>query len=151
MRADELNRRFALIPHVEGGAFLELDEALPEGSPRAASGVIYYYLGPDEHSDFHVLDSDEYWLWHAGSSIEVWIIEDGKCVVKRLGVEPGSEPCILLKGGTVFGARHIPGECADGCFVSCVTVPRFSYESYRIIPKEEMLETYPDSAAFFNF
>lgn len=150
MRADELNRRFGLIPHVEGGGFLELDEELPAGSPRAASGVIYYYLGPGEFSDFHVLDSDEYWLWHAGGTLEVWLIEDGRPVVKRLGVDEGSQPCVLLRGGTIFGARHVPGGCGDGCFVSCVTVPRFSYESYRILPKAEMLEKYPETAEFFE-
>ena len=61
-----------------------------------------------------------------------------------------SEPCVLLKAGTIFGARHIPGENDDGTMVSCVTVPRFSYEFYRIVPKGEMIADYPDTKAFFE-
>ena len=151
MRADELISRFGLEPHVEGGSFRELDEPLPEGAPRAASGVIYYYLGPEEHSEFHVLDSDEYWLWHAGGTLEIWWIEaDGAVQVRRLGLDADSEPCVLMKAGVIFGARHVPGEKSDGTLVSCVTVPRFSYEHYRILPRAEVLEKYPQAAGFFE-
>ena len=150
MRADELAARFNLEPHVEGGSFVEMNEPVPEGMDRAPSGVIYYHLGSSEHSDFHVLDSDEYWLWHAGSTLEIWIVQaDGSMRVRRLGINEDAEPCILIKAGVVFGARHIAG-AKDGTFVSCVTVPRFSYEHYRILPKEEMLEKYPASEAFFE-
>ena len=151
MRADELAGRFGLEPHVEGGSFVELDEPVPEGMGRAPSGVIYYHLGAEEFSDFHVLDSDEYWLWHAGSTLEIWmILPDGSMEKCRLGTEEGSQPCVLLKAGVIFGARHLK-DAPDGTFVSCVTVPRFSYESYRILPREEMLEKYPETAPFFDF
>ena len=150
MRADDLAARFNLEPHVEGGTFVELNEAVPEGMGRAPHGVIYYHLGSNEHSDFHVLDSDEYWLWHAGSTLEIWIVnDDGSMRIQRLGVEDGADPCVLIKAGVIFGARHMAGAC-DGTFVSCVTAPRFSYEHYRILPREEMLEKYPASAAFFE-
>ena len=149
--ADVLAKRFGMEPHVEGGSFVELDEPLPEGAPRAASGVIYYHLGAEEFSDFHVLDSDEYWLWHAGTPLEIWMVdEDGALEVRRLGVDPESEPCVLLKAGVIFGARHVKGDADDGTLVSCVTVPRFSYASYRILPEAEMLEKYPAVKPFFD-
>ena len=151
MRADELALRFGLEPHMEGGSFVELDEPVPEGMGRAPSGVIYYHLGKDEFLDFHVLDSDEYWLWHAGTALEIWMIgEDGKLKICRLGIDEGCEPCVLLKAGVIFGARHLPGSCDDGTMVSCVTVPRFSYEHYRILPKAEITEKYPETKAFFE-
>ena len=150
MRADELMARFQLEPHVEGGSFRELDAGEERFPGRAPSGVIYYYLGPQEHSEFHLLDSDEYWLWHAGSSLEIWTVDgDGELRTTRLGLNEGEEPCVLLHAGVIFGARHIPGTSDDGTLVSCVTVPRFSYEHYRILPREEMLEKYPGSAAFY--
>ena len=151
MRADELLARFRLEPHVEGGSFRELDAGEERFPGRAPSGAIYYYLGPQEHSEFHLLDSDEYWLWHAGSSLEIWTVgEDGEMRTCRLGLNEGEEPCVLLRAGVIFGARHIPGDADDGTLVSCVTAPRFSYEHYRILPKAEMLEKYPGSAAFYE-
>lgn len=150
MRADELALRFHMEPHVEGGSFLELDEPTPMGASRAASGVIYYHLGAGEFSDFHVLDADEYWLWHAGSPLELWLADENGVQVKRLGTDAESEPCVLLRAGTVFGARHVSGEADDGTFVSCVTSPRFSYEFYRILPKAEMLCKYPAAALFYR-
>lgn len=150
MRADELLARFRLEPHVEGGSFRELDALEGRFAGRAPSGAIYYYLGAEEHSEFHVLDSDEYWLWHAGSTLEVWEVDgDGGMRVRCLGLEEGAEPCVLLPAGTIFGARHLRGAVEDGTLVSCVTAPRFSYEHYRILPRAEMLEKYPASAAFY--
>ena len=151
MRAEELAKRFNMDPHVEGGSFVELDEADERFPGRAPSGVIYYHLGKDEFSDFHVLDSDEYWLWHAGSPLEIWMIgEGGKLEIKRLGVDVQSEPCVLIRRGVIFGARHVKGDREEGTMVSCVTVPRFSYESYRILPRAEITEKYPETERFFE-
>ena len=127
--ADELIRRFQLEPHVEGGAFRELyREGFDRTGPRPPHGVIYYLLNEDEVSDFHVLDADEYWLWHAGPDIELWSFgEDGK-----------------LKGAQ--GCQ--PGSGAMLC--SCVCVPEFMYEHYRILTKEEVVEKCPEAAAFFE-
>ena len=150
MRADELAVRFCMEPHVEGGSFIELNEPVPEDMGRAPSGAIYYHLGSNEFSDFHVLDADEYWLWHAGSTLEIWEVgENGDMIIRRLGIENGAQPCMLVKAGVVFGAKHLPG-AEDGSFVSCITSPRFSYEHYRILPKEKMLENYPASAEFYK-
>ena len=142
--------RFGQEPHVEGGAFRELYRDGQARRERGTSGVIYYYLGPEEHADFHVLDSDEYWLYHGGATLEVWMVgPDGGMRVERLGLEEGAEPCVLVKGGVIFGARH-PKGAQDGTLVSCVTVPEFSYEQYRILSREEMLESYPASKTFWE-
>ena len=138
MRADELAKRFRLENHVEGGSFLELDQEDTRFPGRAPSGVIYYYLGPEEFSDFHVLDSDEYWLWHAGTPLEIWMLDEGgELTVCRLGVDEKSQPCVLIPRGVIFGARHVKDDLADGTMVSCVTVPRFSFESYRLLSRED--------------
>lgn len=138
-------------PHVEGGTFKELYHASGAAADRLASGVIYYMLGAGEHSDFHVLDSDEYWLYHAGATLELWsVAEDGSMRIDRLGIEEGAEPCVLMRKGVIFGACHAVDSEGAGILVSCVTVPEFTYERYRIVPKEEMLEKYPASKAFFD-
>ena len=150
MKMKDLIGRFGLDPHVEGGAFRELyrDGARQEG--RGASGVIYYYLGPEEHADFHVLDSDEYWLYPGGEPLEIWsVMPDGSLRVETLGLCEGAQPCVLVKGGVIFGARPVRG-AQDGTLVSCVTVPEFSYEQYRILSREEMLASYPASEDFWK-
>ena len=150
MQMKDCVARFGLEPHVEGGAFLELYRDGQRSAGREASGVIYYYLGPEEHADFHVLDSDEYWLYHGGDTLEIWLVEpDGGLRVEKLGLEEGAEPCVLVKGGVIFGARH-PAGAQDGTLVSCVTVPEFSYEPYRILSRDEMLATYPASENFWK-
>ena len=149
-KVKDIIARFALEPHVEGGAFRELYRDGRRSAGREASGVIYYYLGPEEHADFHVLDSDEYWLYHGGAPLEMWMIgPDGSARVELLGMEEGAQPCVLVKGGVIFGARHAAG-AQDGTLVSCVTVPEFSYEPYRILSREEMLASYPASEAFWK-
>ena len=155
--ADELIRRFQLEPHVEGGAFRELyREGFDRTGPRPPHGVIYYLLNEDEVSDFHVLDADEYWLWHAGPDIELWSFgEDGKLKVERMGMGDGARPCVLMPAGVTFGAKPVKG--AQGCqpgsgamLCSCVCVPEFMYEHYRILTKEEVVEKCPEAAAFFE-
>ena len=146
----EIIARFGLEPHVEGGAFRELYRDGESRGGREASGVIYYYLGPEEHADFHVLDSDEYWLYHGGAELEIWsVTPEGAMRVERLGLHEGAQPCVLVKGGVIFGARPVAG-AQDGTLVSCVTVPEFSYEQYRILSKEEMLASYPASEDFWK-
>ena len=149
--ADELIRRFGLEPHVEGGAFRELyREGFDRSGPRPAHGVIYYMLNDNELSDFHVLDADEYWLWHAGPDIELWSFgEDGVLKVERMGMGDGAQPCVLMPAGVTFGARPVQG--AKGAMLcSCVCVPEFMYEHYRILTKEEVIEKCPEAAAFFE-
>ena len=147
----KLAERFNLEPHVEGGAFRELYHASGKAADRLDSGVIYYMLGAGEFSDFHVLDSDEYWFYHAGTTLELWSVqEDGSMKVELLGIEEGAEPCVVIRKNTIFGARHVVDDENAGILVSCVTVPEFTYETYKILPKEEMLEKYPASAAFFR-
>lgn len=148
--AQELIRRFQLAPHVEGGAFRELYRERRTTAQRPAHGVIYYLLDETEISDFHVLDADEYWLYHAGPDIEIWWIDGESALhIERLGMGEGAQPCVLMPGGTVFGARHVGGQ-KGATLASCVTVPEFTYDNYRILDKPEVLAMCPGAAAFFE-
>lgn len=52
------------------GAFRELYRDGERAKERPAHGVIYYELGQGEASQFHTLDADEYWFFHAGSTLD---------------------------------------------------------------------------------
>ena len=148
--ARRLIDRFRLEPHVEGGAFRELYREGRTGGQRPAHGVIYYLLDRGEVSGFHVLDSDEYWLYHAGPDIDIWWLDEEHALHRsRLGMSEGAEPCVLMPGGTVFGAKHAQGQ-SGATLVSCVTVPEFTYDNYRILDKDELLSLCPDAADFFD-
>lgn len=149
MRGEEAARLFDMRPHEENGAFVERHYRADEGE-RAASGCIYYYLAPDEVTSFHVIDCDEYWVWSAGSPLEVWqIAPDGKETIQMLGLGEGMEPMVYFKAGVLFAARHL-SDADDGTFVSCITVPRFRYEGWRLVPRDEVVALAPSAERFFS-
>ena len=147
--AEELAERYEMQPHVENGSYLECHyEHTGEG--RAASGSIYYYVGAQEITAFHVIDCDEYWCYNAGTPLEVWQADpDGAVRMTVLGAGEGCEPLIYLKSGVKFASRHAPGTAA-GTFLTCITVPRFSAEGFAMIPDDEMLRDYPALRDFFR-
>ena len=149
MNAEELMQRYSMSTHLENGAFCE--KHYPAcGAERAASGSIYYYVAPGERTAFHQIDCDEYWIYNLGAPLELWAAEpEGKLVVRRLGAEDGCEPMIYLPKGTVFASR-LPEDAPDGTFLTCITVPRFSYEGFTLIGQEQMTERYPEAKHFYQ-
>ena len=147
--AKALTQRYQMELHQENGSFLERHYVnLSDG--RAASGSIYYYLSPGERSEFHRIDCDEYWCYHAGNPLEIWTISpDGVLARRRLGVETDCEPTVYLPQGTIFAAKHYVNS-DDGTFLSCITVPRFSYDGFELFDKETVLKLYPDTARFYE-
>ena len=56
---------------------------------------------------------------------------------------------VLMPAGVTFGARPVKG--AQGAmFCSCVCVPEFMYEHYRILTKDEVIAKCPEAAKFFE-
>lgn len=146
---EELLRRYGLQGHVENGAFVECN--YPHTAPgRADSGAIYYYVSPNEYTKFHVIDCDEYWCYIAGSPLEIWQISpEGAITTVRLGIEEGCEPLVYLKKGVTFASRRFRRE-QEGTFLSCITVPRFTYEGFTLVEDEDAVKRWPDTKAFFE-
>ena len=147
--ARSLASRYAMAAHQENGTFLETHYVSNNGG-RAASGSMYYYLAPGEKSQFHRIDCDEYWCFNAGDPLELWIISrDGQLTRRGFGCAPGCEPTIRLAQGDIFAAKH--GEIAeDGTFLTCITVPRFTYDGFELFDREKICRDYPAAAAFFE-
>lgn len=147
--AAELMRRFDMQAHPENGSFIEKHYPAEPGT-RAESGSIYYYVAPGERTAFHRIDCDEYWCYAFGSSLEVWeIMPDGVLTVHRLGIDEGCEPMIFLRRGSIFASRN-PASAQDGTFLSCVTVPRFSYEGFEMFSEREITDRCPQTLPFFQ-
>lgn len=149
MTAAELIGRYGADMHVENGLFVECHYPA-EGEERPASGSMYYYVRPGERTRFHSIDCDEYWSYNAGSTLELWVVGlDGRLSIRRCGITEGGEPTIRLAAGEIFASR-LDADALDGTFMTCITVPRFTYEGFRLFNKEDVISLVPEAAAFWE-
>ena len=80
----------------------------------------------------------------------MWIYDrQGQLRIERLGLMEDAQPCVLVRAGELFGARSAAG-AEETTLLSCVTVPQFTYDNYRLLRREEMLKEHPDAAPFFD-
>jgi uncharacterized protein len=131
--------------HVEGGYFKEtfLSEDIDNNDKNLYSSI-YFLLRTGEVSNFHRLKEDELWYFHAGESLTIYMIdESGNLITKKLGlnIEVGEEPQVLVKKGCIFGsAMNEEGYALVGCMVA----PAFSYNSFELFKREDLLKSYPE-------
>lgn len=148
MRADELIARYTMEKHPENGIFIE-KHYVSEKPGRADSGSMLYYVSPGEITEFHRIDCDEYWCFNAGSPLEVWSIKDGAVHKMLCGITEGAEPVLYMKKGEIFASR-LSENAEDGSFITCITVPRFSYDGFEMFSREQIIGMYPETEEFFR-
>ena len=149
MKAKDLIKNYSMEQHIENGVFIEQHYA-SDTPGRAESGSIYYYVAPGETTEFHRIDCDEYWCYNAGSTIEIWSFDiDGTLHKHFLGTDKNATPFVFFRRGEIFASR-LSAECDDGTFITCITVPRFTYDGFEAFEKEQMIKMYPESANFWN-
>lgn len=145
---DGLLRKYDMRPHEENGSYSECHYPYT-GEGRAPSGSSYFYTSPGERTLFHTIDCDEYWCYNAGSPVEVWVIDGGRLEIKKLGITEDAEPVIYFPKGVIFGSRNTDPD-GEGTFFTCVTVPRFSYEGFRLVDRDELTEICPQTSSFWE-
>lgn len=131
-----------LGPHPEGGWYRETYrssiEFEPDGydGPRSAATAIYYLLMPGESSRWHVVASDELWLWHQGGPLEVSLggseaqpMREPHVVALGPRIEDGERPQVVVPAGIWQSARPASDEAV---LVSCVVVPGFDFADFRL-------------------
>jgi hypothetical protein len=128
-----------LAPHPEGGWYRETWRSpvsfQPDGypGPRQAATAIYFLLQPGERSRWHVVASDELWLWHSGGPLLLRL--GGATPTEertiRLGADiaAGEQPQALVPGG-VWQAAEPAGP--EPVLVSCVVAPGFDFADFRL-------------------
>lgn len=133
-----------LLPHPEGGWYRETWRSPVTFEPAGYGGVrhsatgIYFLLQPGEESVWHVVRSDEVWLWHRGGPLKLLLGGSGDRPVDSPGdrveitlgpdVEGGQRPQALVPAG-VWQAAHPSGD--EGVLVSCVVSPGFDFADFR--------------------
>ena len=131
--------RLALEPHPEGGWFRRTwtatDAVHTPAGIRPAATCIHYLLTPGEQSAWHVVSSDEIWLWHGPGTLELSFggtgaaPEDETTLLLGADLAEGHVAQAVVPAGTWQAAR-----LADDreVLVSCVVSPGFSFDDWRL-------------------
>lgn len=148
--AEEIVQRFGMLPHPEGGFFVEIYKAedrvpLPRGE-RAASTAIYFLLTKDTFSRFHRIKSDEVWHFYLGGACHVVELgADGKAVDVTLGqdLRAGQQLVHIVKKDTWFGAYL--DDSADFALVGCTVAPGFEFADFEMATRADLLRDFPEA------
>ena len=145
-----------LTQHPEGGFYKETYRAaekisgasLPErfSGDRNFSTSIYFLLRSQDRSMFHKIKSDELWHYHAGSNLNIYILDEGKLITKVLGpdLEKGESLQVVIPANVWFGAKVVQ---PDGYTLSgCTVAPGFDFADFELADRDQLLSHFPDQA-----
>ena len=136
MDVRELIERLQLAPHPEGGWYRETWRSTASVGERSAGSAIFFLLETGQQSQWHQVDADEFWLWHAGSELELGIAAADGSTAKRLNLGPevlaGEEPQLMIPAGQWQTARASRG----WALVSCLVVPGFDFSGFKLASLE---------------
>lgn len=146
----------------EGGYYRETFRSarrLPPGSmgpeydgPRDALTAIYFLVTAESPSAWHVLPSDEVFLWHAGASVAMLRLPpEGPADPIRLGADltAGERPQAIVPGGVWQGCRLADDQSFDWALLSCLVAPGFDFADFHVATPDEvqqLAERFPEHA-----
>lgn len=132
-------RLLDLAQHPEGGWFRRMWTGTyavdTRAGARPAATLIHYLLTPGEHSAWHVVTSDEVWLWHGPGRLALSFGGDGpspeltETVVLGTDLAAGERLQATVPAGVWQSARLVDDAEA---VVSCLVSPGFSFEDWRL-------------------
>lgn len=126
--SDQIIAKLNLAPHPEGGWYRQT-WAGPMIEGRASGTAILFLLQAGQRSQWHRVDADEIWLWHAGAALELSMgldrAEDHKMGPDVLG---GESVQIVVPAGHWQAARSLGG----WTLVSCTVSPGFRFAGFEL-------------------
>lgn len=147
-------RRLALLPHPEGGWYLETHRSSTSihtriHGQRAAFTSILYLLEHPSVSRLHRIDAEELWNWHAGTALGVHVFSPGgRRETHRLGPGPAEAFQCVVPAGCWFGAEvEAPGAWS---LVGCVVAPGFEFHTLQMADRQQLLAEYPDERSIIE-
>ncbi|MGO3147528.1 MAG: cupin domain-containing protein [Leucobacter sp.] len=127
-----------LEPHPEGGWYRRTytagDAIHTRNGERPAATLIHFWLPAGDWSEWHVVTSDEIWLWHGPGSLVLELGGPGDVPEpseRHLLGAPGTQGAaqqLLVPAGV--WQRTIPG--AENVLVSCMVTPGFDFNDWRL-------------------
>ena len=133
--ARDIIEKLGLMPHPEGGHFVESYRHAPENGERGDQTAIYYLLGAGERSHWHRVDAVEIWHWYAGAALNLGISEDGVARrTERLGSDliGGERPQVIIPAHAWQSAES----CGDWTLVGCTVAPAFQFEGFELAAQD---------------
>ena len=140
-RAARLIERLGLEPHPEGGYFREHFRAAARVHPedrrgfRAALTGIHFLLPAGERSRWHVVESDELWLFHEGDPLGLVCVEPDTLHAEQVTLGRASDgfaPACAVPAGR-WQAAWPTGAYA---LVSCAVGPGFEFADFRLLASD---------------
>lgn len=137
MNIPERAAALGMEPHPEGGWFVRTwtstERIATHGGPRPAATLIHYLLEPGQASSWHVVTSDEVWLWHGPGSLDLQLGGSGAVPeegpLQRLGGGPDEVAQVLVPAGTWQRSLTATQEV----LVSCLVSPGFDYADWTLL------------------
>ena len=127
-----------LEPHPEGGYYRRMytatDAIETAGGLRPAVTLIHFWLPAGDRFEWHVVSSDEMWLWHGPGPLELQLggtgenPVDGEKILLGAPGTPGAKQQVLVPAGV--WQRTNPG--SENVLVSCMVTPGFDFADWRL-------------------
>jgi len=160
-QAKKYIEKLQLKPHPEGGYYKEIYRAgnmiLPEHLPkrykssRNFSTSIYFLLEGNQASHFHRLKSDEQWHFYDGSSIVIYVIEEGgnlnKIILGR-NIEKGESLQTIIKHNSWFAAEL--SDKSSFALIGCTVAPGFDFNDFNLGKRDELVDIFPQFKELIN-
>ena len=150
MTVDEIKQRLGLIPHPEGGHYIQTYKSAEQVSlrrysgPRSTGTAIYYLLEPGTLSELHRLQSDEIFHFYLGDPIEMLQLwPDGSSNIVRIGadLDAGQSPQVIVPKHVWQGSRLVAG--GRFALLGCTVSPGFEFEDYESGVRDRLVQQYP--------
>ena len=146
---DHLN----LQPHPEGGFFKETYRAAGMISAAALapdfdgarnfSTSIYFLLRTQDRSLCHRIKSEELWHFHAGSMLNIYVLQKKEIQCFKLGhnLEQGESLQVVIPAGSWFGAAVKQPD--SYVLAGCTVAPGFDFHDFELAERSALLRTFP--------
>lgn len=148
---ETLRQKFDLLPHPEGGSYLETYRSPTLVGQKSIKTAIYFLLEEDEFSSFHRIKSDEMWHFYLGGPLEIVEIDpNGKVTTTVLGSDflQNQKLQYVVTSGHWFASRPLKGSVFS--FVGCTVSPGFEFEDFELAEREKLIAKFPKHATLIT-
>jgi hypothetical protein len=118
---------------------------------RNALTSIYFVVTPASPSAWHVLPSDEVFLWHAGDPVSMLLLTRGggaESVELGSDLADGQRPQAVVPGGVWQGCRLADGWRCGWALLSCLVAPGFDFADFHVATPGQVAALVAEFPAF---